>query len=956
MKLKNLLLIALITLNVSVFSQEKLNVQTIVLDNGLTVYLNEDHNATKVFGAVAVNAGSKNDPATSTGIAHYLEHMLFKGTQKIGTWNWEKEQIYMNKIIYLYDELGKATEQLVIDSIQNEINKNTVKASKYNMPNEFDKLINNIGGTGLNAFTSEDMTFYHNSFPSSQINKWLSLYSERLINPVFRSFQSELEVVYEEKNRSMDNFIYKILEELNQNMFKGHPYGTQTTLGSVEHLKKPSLTNMYNFYKQYYVASNMALILVGDFNSDKIIPIIKKQFGRLPKGERAKTNFDKPLGFEGKVVEKRRYTPVKLGILGYKTVPSNNDDNYTLDVINYILNNENQTGLLDKLALDNDLMVSESMSMSYKDDGGLVIYFLPKIVGQSLGKAEALVLNVLNELKTGDFNKVLLENAKQKIIQDYKFEMEDIESRGIGFGDMFVMGKTVKQINSYTKYISKVSIEDVKGIASKYFGENYFAMYSKMGFPKKTKLSKPGFKPVKPVQYKSSDFAYKFRGQKGLKVKPKYLDFKKDLYVGSLEGNSVLYANKNPYNDLFSLEISYNIGEEKYAELPFLTQLLDFAGTEKYPVEDLKLRFADLGITYSFSSNDNYFNVYLEGNENGLKEALVIINSIMRKPVIDENKLKQVVDNINSGRKMAYKDPSGMGAVLANYAIYGDESPYLTQASIKELKKYNLTNLLSVLTDITTYSANVYYTGVSSPESISELLLKSYRLDKSDKKEEYFIRKEIKNTENKVFFVNDKNTVQSQVYFYVNGGDYTQDLYPKINAFNTYFGRGFSGLVMQEIREYRSMAYTAYGYYTNPKMQGTPSKLIGFVGCQADKTIDAIHIMDSLITDMPQKPERIDMIRNKLYLESQTSYPSFRNVPNKVAEYNRFKIMEDPNIKASEVYRKLKFDDIYKFWKNNISSKPVVITIYGNKKRVDTGKLSEYGKLIEKSKKDIYIY
>jgi predicted Zn-dependent peptidase len=958
MKLRFSFLVLSFLVSFNSFSQKegKIDVKKIVLDNGLTVYLNEDHNATKVFGAVAVNAGSKNDPASSTGIAHYLEHMLFKGTQTIGTSNWQEEQKYMNKIISLYDELGKANEQSVIDSIQKEININTVAASKYNMPNELDKLVNSIGGTGLNAFTSDDMTFFHNSFPSSQINKWIKLYSERLINPVFRSFQSELEVVYEEKNRSMDNFIFKIFEELNQNMFKGHPYGTQTTLGSVEHLKKPSLTNMYKFYKKYYVASNMALVLVGNFDSDKVIPIIKEEFGRLPKGEHAITNFSKPKGFAERILVKRRYTPVKLGILGYKTVPENNKDNYVIEVIATLLNNENQTGLLDKLTTNNKLMISQAMQMPYKDDGALIIYYLPKIMGQSLGKAEALVMAEVNKIKMGEFPVELLENAKRMIIQDHEFMMEDIEERGIELGSMYVMGKNLEEFNSYVQNIKKITKNDIKEVSSKYFGEGYFALQSKMGFPKKTKLNKPGFDPVKPQQFNTSDFAKKFEEIKGTETKPKFIDFKRDVEIVELGKISKLYANKNPYNDLFSMTISYNIGKNKYKELEFLTNLLDISGTNKYSVDTFKTKFADLGITYYFSVDKNNFNIELEGNQKGIKNALSLIKELLDNPSFDKDNVSQVVEMIQNDRKMTYKEPSAMGNVLLNYALFKQESEFLTQPSIKEYKKYTADSIKTILKNLNAYSADVYYTGNSNVDDISKLLNNTLNLGNSINNEAYIVREAEYNSTNKVYFVNDKNSVQSQVYFCVNGNEYESQSYPYINAFNTYFGRGFSGLVMQEIREYRSMAYSAYGYYLTPYKQGSKSSLIGYIGCQADKTIDAIEVMDSLITKMPQKPERIDMIRDKLYLEAQTAYPDFRDVPEKVAYYKKFNINQDPNIKASEVYNKLKFDDIYNFYLKSIAKKPLVITIYGDKKKINIEELQKYGKFIELSKPDIYYY
>ncbi|MEL7532204.1 MAG: insulinase family protein, partial [Bacteroidota bacterium] len=321
--MKKLLFIcfALVLLGPFSYAQQNsvLAVESYKLANGFTVFLNQDTTANRVFGAVMVNAGAKHEDPNATGMAHYLEHLLFKGTEHFGTADFAKEKPHLDSINVLYEKLALAQADEERASIQLLINEQAVAASAYGLPNEFDKMLKSIGGTGINAFTSMEMTFYHNSFPGHEINKWLDLYAARFQNPIFRSFQSELEVVYEEKNRAMDNFQRKIAEEMQQRIFANIPYGQWSVLGKVEHLKNPSLLRMYQFFEENYKAGNMALILSGNFDAELVKPVIEEKFNQLPAGTVEKLVLDQPTPFKGIEVVKKRMTPIKASFEGYHT-------------------------------------------------------------------------------------------------------------------------------------------------------------------------------------------------------------------------------------------------------------------------------------------------------------------------------------------------------------------------------------------------------------------------------------------------------------------------------------------------------------------------------------------------------------------------------------------------------------------------------------------------------------
>ena len=250
----------------------------------MQVWLNEDHTRPQVFGAVAVKAGSKDCP--NTGIAHYFEHILFKGTDKIGTADYQSEKPWLDSITAKYDELACTKDIVRRSLIQKDINRLSLQAGEYAIPNEFQTLIQRFGGTQLNAYTSTDETVYHNFFVPQYINQWCELNSERFLSPVFRLFQNELEAVYEEKNRSSDDVFHSAIDDIQRRVFAGTPYA-YPILGSTESIKNPQLSEMSAFYQRYYVAGNMGLVLCGDIDADTIMPLLERTFGPITELKKA---------------------------------------------------------------------------------------------------------------------------------------------------------------------------------------------------------------------------------------------------------------------------------------------------------------------------------------------------------------------------------------------------------------------------------------------------------------------------------------------------------------------------------------------------------------------------------------------------------------------------------------------------------------------------------------------
>ncbi|PKP19700.1 MAG: hypothetical protein CVU05_10785 [Bacteroidetes bacterium HGW-Bacteroidetes-21] len=925
------------------------------LDNGLTVILNEDHLQPLVFGAVVTKAGSKEDPADATGMAHYMEHMLFKGTEEMCTVDWEKERPLIEQTIKLYEDLSKEQDPEKKKAIQLKINDISTQAAAYAIPNEMDKLLKGIGSTDINANTGSDRTMYFNTFPSGQIEKWIEIYSSRFYKPVFRGFQAELEVVYEEKNMYSDMFQFSLFEEFNKVFFKNHPYGQQPLIGTTEHLKNPSLTKMYEFYNNWYVPSNMALVMSGDFNTEEILPLIKEKFGKWEnnKSPEKKKWEEKP--FTGREYIEKKLTPVKMALLGFKTVPAGDPDELPLEMMSGLLSNSSQTGYFDKLAIDNKLLAAYIFAMPYNDYGQTIMLIVPKLIGQKMEDAEAIVMAELNRIANGDFSDEDVERLKKSKYVEFMQSMESPEDKAVLIAEMFAQGRKYSELYEYPDRVLKINRDDIIKVAKKYFGQDYLALYSKMGFPKKDKIEKPGFKAAKANTEVESPFAIRFKDIPEKTPNYKFIDFDNDIKTSKISEATTLYYAINPINNIFSCTIKFGAGEKKYPLLKYATQLLNLAGAGDKNVTEFKQEMASIGCNYSIYSDESYLFVDIEGIEENRELALKWVMTLLTKPNIAADKIKVIYDGEKTNRKMERSEPDNVADALFDWVRYQNESDYLTRLTLKEIKEMNLDSVKSVIEKVVGYERTIHYCGIVPFDKVSQEFLSYFpKSEKFSKSSSPYVPEIKQYDTNTIFLVDKPKSSQSKIYFLINGEPYKIKEQPMINAFNMYFGGDFSGIVMQYVREYRSMAYSAGAGVAEPKLIGKPSLFYGYIGTQGDKTIEAIALFDSLVRFMPEFPERTAFIKNYLLQSSVSERPSFRRVTRSVERWKMLGCTSDPLKDMLPVYKDLKFNDIVKFEQEKLAKKPMVISIVGNAKQIDQSILSKYGTVVKLKEKQLY--
>lgn len=920
------------------------------LDNGLTVFLWEDPDQSDVLGQIVVRAGSMDEPSEYTGLAHYLEHVLFKGTQSIGALDWESEKPHYEKIISLYDQLAETTDPEMRQTLITDINKESLSAAQYGLTNEFSNLIEAIGGTGLNAGTSYDMTVYYNSFPAYQMERWLDLYSERFINPVFRTFQAELENVYEEFNMYQDNRSTHVSNYIFSHIYPGHPYG-RDIIGTQEHLKNPRLSKLIEFYNTWYVPNNMALILSGNFKSEEVIPLIKAKFERLEA---------KPLP-ERKAYPLANYTHQKFTErLGYypqmywafEGVKKGDPDELLLDFCTNILTNSSGTGLLDRLSIDGDVMAAGSYNMARRDQGTILIIAIPSYdINQrrylSDKETQNVVFNEIKKLGEGKIPDWLIQSVKESMCKEFDLTMESSDAIASVISDAFVYNENIEKLFKYKEAVMAITKEDIQRTVQRYFNTDNYILFSFMdGSPKRNKLQKPAIKPIEQPKSKESEYAKAFKNIPMGQSEEVYNDFGR-VQIANLDQKTKLFYSNNPKNDIFSLVIKYGVGTEKMPKLALATQILNNAGIMPNTApQDVKRMFCEANATCTYACDDSYFYIKILGNENKLAEACQIMQKQIFMPKLEMKQLDNAKGSVISMRMTEQKDPDVLEDALVEYLLYKDKSDYLDRLSIMDIYNLPLAELTGEIIRATQYQAEVHYAGKLPIEQVTEVLKANLPLTEGGKSSESPVVKEVANYETPViYFLPNSETQQSKIYFYIHGKDYNCADDVDYNAFYQYFSGGFNGLVMNEIRENNSMAYTTYGYISRPPVPNKPTYFLGFIGTQADKTVDAVKLFMKLLTDMPLYPERIDNVKTYLREVMLSQKPSFRNASFVFENWKRIGYTEDPAKANMEKLNNLTFDDIVRFYNENIKNKPISIVIMGNKKDIDLKALKEVGKV-----------
>ena len=928
------------------------------LKNGLKVYLSVNKEEPRIQTYVAVRTGSKNDPSETTGLAHYLEHLMFKGTKQFGTTDSEAEAPLLDEIERRYEEYRTLTDEAQRKQKYHEIDSVSQLAAKYFIPNEYDKLMAAIGAQGTNAFTSNDVTCYTEDIPANEVENWARIQADRFQNMVIRGFHTELEAVYEEYNIGLSSDMNKQFEALMAKLFPNHPYGTQTTIGTQQHLKNPSITNIKEYFAKWYVPNNVAICMAGDFDPDEVMQTLEKYFGQWQPGD----DVSQPTFPELQALTQPVDTTV-VGLeaenicMGWRSERAQSLQNDTLQLISSILYN-GKAGLFD-LDLNQQMKVmgAQAEVEPMLDYGVFLLAGMPK-EGQSLDEVKALMLGEIEKLKRGDFDDDLITAAVNNMKLDELQGLDRNSARVSKMLDAFINGIAWEQEVGQLDRLSQITKQDIVNFATRFFGEGYVTVYKRQGADtSQKKIEKPAITPIPTNRDLVSSFVKEVQESKVDPIQPIFLDFEKDLSrFETAKGLPVIYK-QNKENDLFNLVFRYEFGQEDDNRYDVAAGYIDFLGTDKLSAAQLKQQFYKLACNYSLSVQGDVIQIGLSGLGENMAQALALLEDLLRHAKADRDAYEQYVALTLKNRQDVKTDQRTCFNMLNYYGMYGPHNVMRDNMTEQQLRETDPQALLDLLAGIAQFEHTVLYYGPLSEKeldkSMTELHVTKQPLKAVPEGTPYRL---LTATQPEVFIAAyDAKNIYMRMYF--NEGRQTSpDEHATIDLFNEYYGGGMNGIVFQELREARGLAYSAAAYYLTPSKQGEPENFFTYIITQNDKMMDCVRQFREILDKMPQSEAAFQIAKDALTKQLASQRTTKFNVILAYIAARRMGYDYDVNKKIYDDLQGLTLQDIANFEQQHMAGKTGRSLILGDEKELDIAALEKIAPIHRLSLEEIFGY
>ena len=916
------------------------------LDNGLKVYLSQNSDEPKIQTYIAVRAGSNYDPKESTGLAHYLEHMVFKGTSKVGTVDWEKEKVYLDQISDLYEQHRAESDPDKKLALYKKIDEVSLEASNYSVANEYDKMTSSLGATGTNAHTWFEETIYKNKIPANELEKWLTLENERFGELVLRLFHTELEAVFEEFNRGQDNDGRKRYAAMLEGLFPNHPYGQQSTIGVAEHLKNPSLVDINNYFDKYYVPNNMAMVLVGDLDFDATIKKVNETFGKLEKKEVVHPTLPKEEPITSIVVNEVFGPTAESVSIAFRSKGVNTEEQKLMTVADMILANGN-AGLIDLNLNQKQAVQYAGCSPTFLNDYGYHSFSGAPKEGQTLDEVKDLLLAQIEKLKKGEFEDWMIDAVVNDLKLSQTQQYENSTALASMYYNAFIHHEDWSSKAGFLDDLKKVTKQEVMDFANRFYKDNYVITYKRQGEDSSiVKVANPGITPVNVNRDLSSQFMKDFNKLESGLLQPKFVDYKDAIKSTKMDNGIEVSYIDNEQNDLFDMNIIFDMGSDNDKKLGLAAGYLEYLGTDKYSAEELKKEFYKLGIKYYVSAGAETTYVGLNGLKENLPKGLELLEHLWNNAVPDQEAYDKYVESITKGR-VDGKSQKGniLWNGLMNYGKYGENSRLRNIFQTKDLNAMDAADLVEIVKGMKNFEQRVFYYGKDIDAAVAALNT-NHTVSEDLKTYPEAMAYLEKETGGNVYFV-DFDMVQSEMLFLAKGDPFKAENMAASRLFNTYFGSGLSSIVFQEIRESKSLAYSAFSSYSTASKKDDNNYVMAYMGTQANKMPQAVEAMMDLMTNMPEAEEQFNAAKEatlkKIAAQRITKSSIFWN-------YERLKKLGIDNDNREDMYNTIKnmtMDDLRDFFNANISGESYNVMVIGNKKDIDFKALKKLGKVQE---------
>ncbi|MBR1932560.1 MAG: insulinase family protein [Prevotella sp.] len=938
---------------------DQMQTRIYTLDNGLKVYLSVNTEKPRIQTYIAVRTGSKNDPAETTGLAHYLEHLMFKGTKLFGTNNPAAEQPLLDEIEARYEKYRTLTDPEARRQAYHEIDSVSQLAARYFIPNEYDKLMAAIGAEGTNAFTSNDVTCYTEDIPSNEVENWAKIQSDRFQNMVIRGFHTELEAVYEEYNIHLTDDTDKLFNALLAKLFPNHPYGTQTTIGTQEHLKNPSITNIKEYFKKWYVPNNVAICMAGDFDPDEVIATIDKYFGEWQPGEDvAQPEFPALPELTAPVDTTVVGVEAETLWIGYRFDRGASLQADTLQVIGQMLSN-GTAGLF-------DLDINQQMKMlsawggaeTMMDHSLFILGGSPK-EGQSLDEVRQLLLAEIDKLKQGEFSDDLLPSVKNNLKLQYYNALELNRARVRMYMNAFILGTPWEQEVQALDRLEGMTKEQIVSFAREHFGQNYVAVYKRQGEDTtQKKIDKPQITPIPTNREQVSDFVKEIQESQVKPIEPRFVDFKKDLAFGSVhEGLPYIYV-KNKENGRFQMSFYYDFGEESELKYNYAAAYIDYLGTDSLTNEQLKQQFYKLACSYNINVGSRTITVSLNGLSENMPEALALLEHLLQRAQVDQEAYQMYCALTAKQRADNKLDQRTNFNFLVQYGIYGPYNPYRNMLSDEQLAQTDPQELLDLLKNLSKYEHTVLYYGPMSEQELAEAVTASHpalaNAYQPVPEGKHYTQQATPENEILIAPFDAKNIYMRMYHNELR--EWNADEAPVQALFNEYYGGGMNTIVFQELREARGLAYNAYAAYMSPRYKGEPEYYFTHIITQNDKMMDCVRQFHQILDSIPQSEPSFQIAKDALTKRLASQRTTKFGLINAWLTAQQKGIDYDENERIYQALPSVTLQDIVDFEQKQMARKPYRYIILGDEKDLDMQALQQYGPVKRLTTKEIFGY
>jgi zinc protease len=922
---------------------DKTGLRIYTLENGLKVYLSANKSEPRMMGLIGIRAGSTSDPAESTGLAHYFEHIMFKGSSEIGTNNWEAEKVLLDSISMYFEQLRGEKDPEARKAIYKNIDALSVKASRYAIPNEYDKMVSEMGAKYTNAFTDYEVTAYMNDIPANELERWLELEYNRFGEVALRLFHTELETVYEEFNMYQDMDDVRADEALQNALFPNHPLG-RSIIGLPEHLKNPSMENIQKFKKDWYVPNNMAIFLSGDLVHEDAILLIDKTFGQMEPGDLPDRAHiaEEPVS-SPRVVEVVGPDAEKLSLAWRLDAPTNEQKDLLFMCLQILSNGT--AGIFDLDLVQNQLLLQANAG--YRSFDGYEMFSCQVVPneGQSLEEARDLVFSAIEKLKTGDFPDWMPEAVANQ--QRLSFAQSSRNNfRVFNYLEMFIYDQSWIDILQTADRLERLSKKQIMDFASQMFADNYAIVYKRKGETGDLlKVQKPELSRIEINRDDQSAFYAAWQKKQKSGIEPVFLDFDRLLKHSTLREGLDFTYQANEEDDFFTHYYIIDAGKNHHplAELAF--NFLDFVGTDKRQAPEMRQTMFRYGLSTQVYAGEKRTWISMAGLKKNYKEGLELMEELLTQAKADTSAFNKYVERTikeRNDRKLNADEILWGG--LINRLKYGPKSSFNQVLSDEELRQLGPDTLLQVVRTFMAFPHRMYYYGPEKEQKVVSLTQSIHKTDASGKIPEPVNYPELPIDSGNVFFVHYPNS-QINLMLLGKGASFEEDRMLQANLFNQYFGNSMSSIVFQELREAQGLAYSAYIGYNAPRLPDESFYLMGFIGTQPDKMLEATSSMEGLIQNLVENEALFEVARQSVL----NTIASERIVRERVFfEWLRNQDMGlsgDFREKTYQYAEKYSLADLRQFFDSNIPTVPYSYLLVGDSMLIDKKTMVKMGKV-----------